>query len=418
MAFFLPRRFMIILCDCAPRACRQGGGASYEYAAFFLPRRTIACERVLAEEGVAGDVTAGEYPLGFIPFDADLLSLEAPSAFRVRAHLHGRGWSMAGIGVVWRCACEGWWRSINQRIAHHGGGRGRRRGPARLHPLRRRPALARGALRVQGARAHAASPCSGAASRWWEGVHAGGRGMSASLKLVHEKPVQVVCLRGSSPCNWQSVPRSVGLPLGIRPWRSESAASACGTYIVHVQRESMANSMHISTAPVWRAAGSETSLGSLFYILSGLGFQSRVLHAAQELAAEGDRSSLWDVARALTSLQAGFGGARVVKGKGNAAAAVRALLLRMRQEAGAEGPIVGAAPTWFQGSGEPSTLNTGHIPQVMAATVRVLLLRTRQEAEFPRGQIMRVPCAAIGPIAQVCSARPAEPPWKKGKIGP
>ena len=50
------------------------------------------------------------------------------------------------------------------------------------------------------------------------------------------------------------------------------------------------------------------------------------------------------MARALTRLQAGFGGARVVKGKGHAAAAVRALLLRMRQEAGAEGPIVGAAP--------------------------------------------------------------------------
>ena len=52
---------------------------------FFLPRRTIACERILAEEGVAGDVVAGEYPLGFIPFDYDLLSLEMPSAFRVGA---------------------------------------------------------------------------------------------------------------------------------------------------------------------------------------------------------------------------------------------------------------------------------------------------------------------------------------------
>ena len=30
-------------------------------------------------------MVAGEYPLGFIPFDYDLLSLEVPSAFRVRA---------------------------------------------------------------------------------------------------------------------------------------------------------------------------------------------------------------------------------------------------------------------------------------------------------------------------------------------
>ena len=51
---------------------------------YFLPRRTIACERILQEAGVAGDVVAGEYPLGFIPFDTDLLSLEAPRVFRVR----------------------------------------------------------------------------------------------------------------------------------------------------------------------------------------------------------------------------------------------------------------------------------------------------------------------------------------------
>ena len=70
--------------DCARTRGRQGGGAGYEYAVYFLPRRTIACERILQEAGVAGDVVAGEYPLGFIPFDADLLSLEMPSVFRVR----------------------------------------------------------------------------------------------------------------------------------------------------------------------------------------------------------------------------------------------------------------------------------------------------------------------------------------------
>ena len=62
---------------------RQGAAGAYEYAVYWLPRRTIACERVLQEEGVLGDVVAGEYPLGFIPFDYDLLSLEMPSVFRV-----------------------------------------------------------------------------------------------------------------------------------------------------------------------------------------------------------------------------------------------------------------------------------------------------------------------------------------------
>ena len=65
----------------------------------------------------------------------------------------------------------------------------------------------------------------------------------------------------------------------------------------------------------------------------------------QELAAEGDRSGLYDVARALLRLQAYFGGARIVKGVGAAASAVRSLLTRMRQELGAEGPIIGG-PFW------------------------------------------------------------------------
>ena len=64
---------------------------------------------------------------------------------------------------------------------------------------------------------------------------------------------------------------------------------------------------------------------------------------SQELVAEGDRSSLYGVARALTRLQALYGGAAVLKGKGPAAAAVRSLLLRMRQELGPEAPITGTA---------------------------------------------------------------------------
>ena len=51
---------------------------------FWLPRRTIACERVLQEEGVYGDVAAGELPIDLIPFDADVLSLELDTAFRAR----------------------------------------------------------------------------------------------------------------------------------------------------------------------------------------------------------------------------------------------------------------------------------------------------------------------------------------------
>lgn len=66
----------------------------------------------------------------------------------------------------------------------------------------------------------------------------------------------------------------------------------------------------------------------------------------QELAAEGDRSSLYDAAKALMGLQSMFGCARILKGKGAAAHAVHMQLRRMRQELSPDElplPGVGAA---------------------------------------------------------------------------
>ncbi len=42
----------------APR-CRGSSPGSHDFSLVFVPRRTIACERVLEEEGVLGDVTIG-----------------------------------------------------------------------------------------------------------------------------------------------------------------------------------------------------------------------------------------------------------------------------------------------------------------------------------------------------------------------
>ena len=54
-----------------------------EYAAYFMPRRSLVCEEVLEREGVKGDIQVAEYPLDFIPFDSDVLSLEMEAAFKV-----------------------------------------------------------------------------------------------------------------------------------------------------------------------------------------------------------------------------------------------------------------------------------------------------------------------------------------------
>ncbi|PNW75167.1 hypothetical protein CHLRE_12g515550v5 [Chlamydomonas reinhardtii] len=54
---------------------------AHDFSVCFVPRRTIACERVLEEEGVLGDVAIGEYCLDMVPYDDDVLSLELDSAF-------------------------------------------------------------------------------------------------------------------------------------------------------------------------------------------------------------------------------------------------------------------------------------------------------------------------------------------------
>eukprot|EP00163_Fabomonas_tropica_P032762 TRINITY_DN8359_c0_g1_i1.p1 TRINITY_DN8359_c0_g1~~TRINITY_DN8359_c0_g1_i1.p1 ORF type:complete len:600 (+),score=140.03 TRINITY_DN8359_c0_g1_i1:778-2577(+) len=60
----------------------EKAGMSKDYSVFFVPRRTMICERVLEEKGVYGDVTLGEFDLDLIPFDEDVLSLELDTSFR------------------------------------------------------------------------------------------------------------------------------------------------------------------------------------------------------------------------------------------------------------------------------------------------------------------------------------------------
>ncbi|KAM7265316.1 hypothetical protein ACFE04_002999 [Oxalis oulophora] len=51
-------------------------GLQREYCVYFVPRRTVACEKVLEEEKVHHLITIGEYPLYMVPLDEDVLSFE------------------------------------------------------------------------------------------------------------------------------------------------------------------------------------------------------------------------------------------------------------------------------------------------------------------------------------------------------
>jgi hypothetical protein len=56
--------------------------SSIEHSIFFVPRRSLICDKFLEDEGVFGDVAVGEFHLDLIPLDEDLLSLEMGDAFR------------------------------------------------------------------------------------------------------------------------------------------------------------------------------------------------------------------------------------------------------------------------------------------------------------------------------------------------
>lgn len=49
---------------------------------FFIPQRTLICDRILEEEGVIGDIMIGEFYLDLVSLEEDVLSLEMPMSFR------------------------------------------------------------------------------------------------------------------------------------------------------------------------------------------------------------------------------------------------------------------------------------------------------------------------------------------------
>ncbi|KAM1406346.1 hypothetical protein ACFXTH_001025 [Malus domestica] len=57
-------------------------GLQREYYVYFVPRRTVACEKILEEEKVHHLLTIGEYPLYIVPLDEDVLSFELDLSYK------------------------------------------------------------------------------------------------------------------------------------------------------------------------------------------------------------------------------------------------------------------------------------------------------------------------------------------------
>ncbi|KAG8575359.1 hypothetical protein GDO81_009537 [Engystomops pustulosus] len=57
-------------------------GLSKKYKIIFSPQKFYACDMILEEEGVFGDVTSDEWPFYLLPLDDDIISMELPEFYR------------------------------------------------------------------------------------------------------------------------------------------------------------------------------------------------------------------------------------------------------------------------------------------------------------------------------------------------
>ncbi|KAL4518222.1 hypothetical protein Ndes2526A_g01333 [Nannochloris sp. 'desiccata'] len=57
-------------------------GANFDYTSLIMPRKMKTCELLLDNAGLLGDVSVRGCPLNWIPLEEDIISLEAPEAFK------------------------------------------------------------------------------------------------------------------------------------------------------------------------------------------------------------------------------------------------------------------------------------------------------------------------------------------------
>uniref|UniRef100_A0A669EPI4 VPS33B late endosome and lysosome associated n=1 Tax=Oreochromis niloticus TaxID=8128 RepID=A0A669EPI4_ORENI len=108
-------------------------GKSRRYKIIFTPQKFYACEAVLEEQGIFGDVTIDEWPFYLLPLDDDIISLELPeffqdnflagdqrwvrtagSALHLLYSLYGPFSKVYGIGRCSKMAYESWREQVEE----------------------------------------------------------------------------------------------------------------------------------------------------------------------------------------------------------------------------------------------------------------------------------------------------------------
>ncbi|XP_071777233.1 vacuolar protein sorting-associated protein 33B [Centroberyx gerrardi] len=82
LCFLIRPRIQTVKWICDVANADKAAGKFRRYKIIFTPQKFYACEAVLEEQGIFGDVTTDEWAFYLLPLDDDIISLELPEFFR------------------------------------------------------------------------------------------------------------------------------------------------------------------------------------------------------------------------------------------------------------------------------------------------------------------------------------------------
>ncbi|XP_070822075.1 vacuolar protein sorting-associated protein 33B [Chaetodon trifascialis] len=82
LCFLIRPRIKTVKWICDVANADKAAGKFRRYKIIFTPQKFYACEAVLEEQGIFGDVTTDEWAFYLLPLDDDIISLELPEFFR------------------------------------------------------------------------------------------------------------------------------------------------------------------------------------------------------------------------------------------------------------------------------------------------------------------------------------------------
>ena len=75
------RRIVLIVFVEQVKRLQRDSQIEHEFTVVLVPRRTLVCNKIFEDAGILGDVVIEEFPLYFLPLEADLVSLELDDSF-------------------------------------------------------------------------------------------------------------------------------------------------------------------------------------------------------------------------------------------------------------------------------------------------------------------------------------------------